>query len=236
MLTAKHGVKAKLPYLLDGGSDMSQKILQVLGKDDYNERKAAELCAASSAAAAAASAPAPAPLDPASPGGEIVIRDSPIHCLAPAPTWAPQRAVLTTLSNSIRQKQAKRKLTFEEPEVSGDEEEHVLTQSKKRVPEENSSLVPLMEEVRRREVEEEEEAENEMESESFLKLLNSRMEKPWTPLRELEEGLPYPICDVREASNQHGCRIVVKIRVPGVRTTDVYLPERFARILSEKDI
>ncbi|XP_039297863.1 uncharacterized protein LOC120354581 [Nilaparvata lugens] len=98
---------------------------------------------------------------------------------------------------------------------------------KKRVPEDDSSIVPLLRE---------EEEEVETEDEDFLRLLNSRTEKPWTPLRELEEGLPYPICDVREASNQHGRRIVLKIRVPGLRTTDVYLPERFTRILSTKDI
>ncbi|XP_039284149.1 uncharacterized protein LOC120351330 [Nilaparvata lugens] len=136
------------------------------------------------------------------------------------------------LSNNIKQKQGKRMLVFED--------EGVLTQSKKCVPEEdeNSSMVPLMKLQRREEEEEEEEVEieNEMESESFLRLLNSRTKKPWTPLRELEEGLPYPICDVREASNQHGRRIVLKIRVPGLRTTDVYLPERFTRISSTKDI
>ncbi|XP_039299148.1 uncharacterized protein LOC120354990 [Nilaparvata lugens] len=183
---------------------------------NYWQRKAA-LAAESSAAA-----PAPSPLsvEPPSPTGEIIIGDSPLQRLAPAPTWAPRHAVLSTQPN----KQAvKRRLVFED--------EGVLTQSKKRVLEEDSSIVPLL-----REEEEEVEIEDEMQSESFLRLLNSRTEKPWSPLRELEEGLPYPICDVREASNQHGRRIVLKIRVPGLRTTDVYLPERFTRILSTKDI
>ncbi|XP_039298422.1 uncharacterized protein LOC111054554 isoform X2 [Nilaparvata lugens] len=138
---------------------------------NYWQRKAAESCAASSAAAAAAAAaaPAPAPQDPTSPGGEIVIGDSPIQRLAPAPTWAPRRAVLTTLSNNIRQRQAKRKLTFEEPEVSSEEEEEVLTQSKKRaVMDEDSSLVPLMKEV---------EAELD-----FVQLINKSQPKPWVPL------------------------------------------------------
>ncbi|XP_039299301.1 uncharacterized protein LOC120355067 [Nilaparvata lugens] len=99
---------------------------------NYWQRKAAESCAASPAAAAAAAA-APALLDPASPGGEIIVGDSPIQRLAPAPTWAPWRAVLATLSNNIKQKQAKRKLVFEdEPEVSGDEEEEsIYSQTKK---------------------------------------------------------------------------------------------------------
>ncbi|XP_039285566.1 uncharacterized protein LOC120351680 [Nilaparvata lugens] len=211
---------------------------------NYWQQQKARSSAATSAATAAASAVSPASSS-ASPlkrqgiyvqrerGEEIVIPDSPLPQSTPT-TWAPRRAVLTTLSNNIKQKQGKRRLVFED--------EGVLTQSKKRVPEEheNSSIVPLMEEVQRREEEEEEEEEveieNEMESENFLRLLNSRTEKPWTPLRELEEGLPYPICDVREASNQHGRRIVLKIRVPGLRTTDVYLPERFSRILSTKDI
>ncbi|XP_039297598.1 uncharacterized protein LOC120354459 [Nilaparvata lugens] len=125
---------------------------------NYWQRKAAESCAASSAAAAAATSAASPTSSSASPlkrrgifvqrerGEEIIIGDSPLPQSTPT-TWAPRRAVLTTLSNSIRQKQAKRKLTFEEPEVSGEEEEEVLTQSKKRVPEENSSMLPLMEEV-----------------------------------------------------------------------------------------
>ncbi|XP_039298990.1 uncharacterized protein LOC120354923 [Nilaparvata lugens] len=147
-------------------------------------------------------------------GEEIVIPDSPLPQSTPA-TWAPRRAVLSTQPSK---QLVKRRLVFED--------EGVLTQSKKRVPEEDSSIVPLLRE----------EEGVETEDEDFLRLLNSRTEKPWTPLRELEEGLPYPICDVREASNQHGWRIVLKIRVPGLCTTDVYLPERFSRILSTKDI
>ncbi|XP_039285403.1 uncharacterized protein LOC120351608 [Nilaparvata lugens] len=207
---------------------------------NYWQQQKARSSAATSAAMAAASAVSPASSS-ASPlkrqgifvqrerGEEIVIPDSPLPQSTLA-TWVPRRAVLTTQPSK---QPVKRRLVFED--------EGVLTQSKKRVAEEdeNSSMVPLMKEVQRREEEEEEEEveiENEMESESFLRLLNSRTEKPWTPLRELEEGLPYPICDVREASNQHRRRIVLKIRVPGLRTTDVYLPERFTRILSTKDI
>ncbi|XP_039301125.1 uncharacterized protein LOC120356278 [Nilaparvata lugens] len=115
---------------------------------NYWQRKAVESRAASSAGAAASApasaAPAPAPQDTTSPGGEIVNGHSPIQRLAPAPTWAPRRAVLTMLSNNINQRQAKRKLTFEEAEDSGEEEDEVLTQSKKRaVMHEDSSLAPL---------------------------------------------------------------------------------------------
>ncbi|XP_039282973.1 uncharacterized protein LOC120351080 [Nilaparvata lugens] len=203
----------------------------------WQQQQKACSSAATSAATAAASAVSPTSSS-ASPlkrqgifvqrerGEEIVIPDSPLPQSTPA-TWAPWHAVLSTQPSK---QLVKRRLVFED--------EGVLTQSKKLVPEEdeNSSMVPLMKEVRRREEEEEVEIEDKMQSESFLRLLNSRTEKPWTPLRELEEGLPYPICDVREASNQHGRRIVLKIRVPGLRTTDVYLPERFTWILSTKDI
>ncbi|XP_039280203.1 uncharacterized protein LOC120350525 [Nilaparvata lugens] len=191
----------------------------------WQQKQKARSSAATSAAMAAASAVSAASSS-ASPlkrqgifvqrerGEEIVIPDSPLPQSTPA-TWAPRRAVLSTQPSK---QPVKRRLVFED--------EGVLTQSKKRVPEEDSSIVPLLRE----------EGEVETEDEDFLRLLNSRTEKPWTPLRELEEGMAYPICDVREASNQHGRRIVLKIWVPGLRTTDVYLPERFSRILSTKDI
>ncbi|XP_039278734.1 uncharacterized protein LOC120350232 [Nilaparvata lugens] len=189
----------------------------------WQQQQKARSSAATSAAMAAASAVSAASSS-ASPlkrqgifvqrerGEEIVILDSPLPQSTPA-TWAPRRGVLSTQPSK---QPVKRRLVFED--------ETVLTQSKKRVPEEDSSIVPLLRE------EEEVETEDEMQSESFLRLLNSRVEKPWTPLRELEEGLPYPICGVREASNQHGRRIVLKIQVPGLRTTDVYLTLR-VRIL-----
>ncbi|XP_039299380.1 uncharacterized protein LOC120355125 [Nilaparvata lugens] len=136
---------------------------------------------------------------------------------------------------NIRQKQAKRKLTFEEPDVSGEKEEEVLTQSKKRVPEENSSMLPLMEEVRRRE---EEEAENKMyvETEDLLAIINSRVEKPWTPLRQLVEDTAYPIVGVREITNQHGRHVILKVHLTSVRLTDIYMPERYSRSLTSKVI
>ncbi|XP_039298099.1 uncharacterized protein LOC120354722 [Nilaparvata lugens] len=202
---------------------------------NYWQRKAAESCAGLSAAAAAAAASAASPASSsASPlkrqgifvqrerGEEIIIGDSPLPQSLPT-TWALRRAVLTTLSNSIRERQAKRKLTFEEPEVSGEEEEEVLTQSKKRVPEENSSMLPLMEEVRRRE---EEEAENEMdvETEELLAIIN-HTEKPWTSLRQLVEDTPYPIVGVWQITNQHGRRVILKVHLTSVRLTDIYMPE-----------
>ncbi|XP_022200829.2 uncharacterized protein LOC111057681 [Nilaparvata lugens] len=185
---------------------------------NYWQRKAAESCAGSSAAAAAAAAsapasaaPAPAPQRPTSPGGEMVIPDSPIQRLRPAPTWAPRRAVLTTLSNNIRQRQAKRKLAFEEGEVSGEEEDEVLPQSKKRVVDEDSSLVPLIKEAEL----------------DFVQLVNKPLPKPWVPLRELEEDQPYRIVAAREHTNQHGRRIILKIINAGSKC-EVYLPQRFA--------
>ncbi|XP_039284199.1 uncharacterized protein LOC120351336 [Nilaparvata lugens] len=119
-----------------------------------------------------------------SPGGEIVLGDSPIQRLAPAATWAQRRAVLTTLPNN-RQKQGKRKLMFEEEaEVSGDEDESIFSQTKKHAGmDENSSMVPLMKELRRGE-------EDEME---FVRIVNAPMAKPWTPLRELAEDVPHSI-------------------------------------------
>ncbi|XP_039279858.1 uncharacterized protein LOC120350470 [Nilaparvata lugens] len=185
---------------------------------NYWQRKAAESRAASSAGAAASApasaAPAPAPQHPTSPGGEIVIPDSPIQRLAPAPMWAPRRAVLTTLSNKIKQRQTKRKLTFEEGEDSGEEEDEVLTQSKKRaVMHEDSSLAPLIKEV---------EAELD-----FVQLINKPLPKPWVPLRELKEDHPYRIVAVREDTNKHGRRVILKIINAGSKC-EVYLPQRFA--------
>ncbi|XP_039292590.1 uncharacterized protein LOC120353345 [Nilaparvata lugens] len=106
------------------------------------------------AADASAAAPAPSPLtvEPPSPG-EIVLGDSPVQHLAPPATWAPRHAVLTMLSNNnMKQKQGKRRLVFDEPEVSGDEDETIFSQTKKRAAvEDGSSLVPLMKEVQRAE-------------------------------------------------------------------------------------
>ncbi|XP_039297929.1 uncharacterized protein LOC120354628 [Nilaparvata lugens] len=158
---------------------------------NYWQRKAA-LAAESSATAAA---PSPLSVEPPSPAGEIIVGDSPLQRLAPAPTWAPRHAVLATLSNNIKQKQAKRKLVFEEePEVSGDEEEEsIYSQTKKRaVMEHDSSLAPLMKEV---------EGAGELD---FVQLINKPLPKPWIPLRELKEDLPYPIIGAREDTNKHG--------------------------------
>ncbi|XP_039287719.1 uncharacterized protein LOC111051573 [Nilaparvata lugens] len=141
----------------------------------------------------------------------MVISDSPIQRLRPAATWAPRRAVLTMLSNNIRQRQAKRKLAFEEGEVSGEEEDELLPQSKKRVVDEDSSLVPLIKEAEL----------------DFVQLVNKPLPKPWVPLRELEEDQPYRIVSAREHTNQHGRRIILKIINAGSKC-EVYLPQRFA--------
>ncbi|XP_039297419.1 uncharacterized protein LOC120354396 [Nilaparvata lugens] len=89
---------------------------------NYWQRKAA-LAAESSAAAPV---PSPRSVEPPSPGGEIVLGDSPLQCLAPPAILAPRRVVLTTLSNKTKQKQGKRRLTFEEGEVSGEEDEETI--------------------------------------------------------------------------------------------------------------
>ncbi|XP_039285320.1 uncharacterized protein LOC120351569 [Nilaparvata lugens] len=170
-------------------SPPSQRVL------DYWQRRAAESCGSSSAAGVSAPA-STGPQRSTSPGGETVIGDSPVQRLRPPATWAPRRAVLTTLSNNIRERQAaKRKLEFEEGEAST-EEDSLLPQSKKRMLEqEDSSLVPLIK-------------EGEM---GFVDLINKPVSKPWVPLRELEEDHPYRIVSVREHTNQHGRRIILKI-------------------------
>ncbi|XP_039298425.1 uncharacterized protein LOC120354791 [Nilaparvata lugens] len=173
-------------YVLPDSPPAQQRVL------NYWQHKAA-IPAESSAAAAA---PAPLNVEPASPGGEIIIGDSPIHRLAPAATWAPRRVVLTTLSNNIKQKQGKRRSVFDEPEVSGDEEEQsIYSQTKKRAGMDHaSSLAPLMKEV---------EGTGEVELD-FVQLINQPVPKPWIPLRELKEDVPYPIIAAREDSNKDG--------------------------------
>ncbi|XP_039278736.1 uncharacterized protein LOC120350233 [Nilaparvata lugens] len=153
----------------------------------------------------------------------IIIPDS---SPLPQATWAPRRAALTSVPAA--KQPVKRRLVF-------DDEPGVLTQSKKRVQlqeSQDSSIMSLL-----RETEEgEEEDELDRETDDFIRIINSRCEKPWTPLRELEEGLPYPIVDVREASNQHGRRIILKLYTPRMRSTEVYLPERFSEIVSSNDV
>ncbi|XP_039291455.1 uncharacterized protein LOC120353045 [Nilaparvata lugens] len=103
-------------FILPDSPPAHQRIL------NYWQQKAA-LAAELSAAAAA---PSPLTVESPSPGGKIVLGDSPLQWLAPAATWAPRRAVLATLSNKIKQKQGKRRLAFEEPEVSGEEDEETI--------------------------------------------------------------------------------------------------------------
>ncbi|XP_039299365.1 uncharacterized protein LOC120355112 [Nilaparvata lugens] len=140
-------------------------------------------------------------------GEEIAIPDSPLPQSTPA-TWALRRAVLSTQPSK---QPVKRRLVFED--------EGVLTQSKKRAGmDENSSMLPLMKELRRRE------EEDEME---FVTIVNAPTPKPWIPLRELKERTPYPIVGVREQTNIHGCCIILKIGNAGSEC-EVYLPQRFA--------
>ncbi|XP_039282907.1 uncharacterized protein LOC120351038 [Nilaparvata lugens] len=187
---------------------------------NYWQQKAA-LAAESSAAAPAHS---PLTMEPPLPG-KIVLRDSPVQRLAPPATWAPRRAVLTTLSNKIKQKQEKRRLAFEEPEVSREEDEQTIySQTKKRAGmEDNSSMVPLLEEVRRGE-------EDEMD---FVAIVNRPTAKSWMPLRELAEDVPHSIISAREETNHHGRRIILKMNISSTKKiSEVYLPQRFSSIIS----
>ncbi|XP_039301079.1 uncharacterized protein LOC120356242 [Nilaparvata lugens] len=84
----------------------------------------------------------------------IIIPDS---SPLPQATWAPRRAALTSVPAP---KQSVKRGLF----VDDDEEPGVLTQSKKRVVDEDSSITPLLRE--------EEEAENEMETEELLAIIN----------------------------------------------------------------
>ncbi|XP_039275113.1 uncharacterized protein LOC120349216, partial [Nilaparvata lugens] len=85
-----------------------------------------------------------------------------------------------------------------DPEVGGgEEEESICSQTKKRAAVENkSSLVTLMKEVQRAE----EDERREMDS---VQLINQPAPKPWVPLRELKEDVPYPIISAREHTNKH---------------------------------
>ncbi|XP_039285469.1 uncharacterized protein LOC120351637 [Nilaparvata lugens] len=148
----------------------------------------------------------------------IIIPDS---SPLPQATWAPRRAALTSVPAP---KQSVKRGLF----VDDDEEPGVLTQSKKRVVDEDSSITPLLRE-------EEEEAENEMETEELLAIIN-RTEKPWTPLRQLVENTPYPIVAVRQITNQHGRRIILKVHLTASRLTDIYMPERYTQGLTSKDV
>ncbi|XP_039298511.1 uncharacterized protein LOC120354804 [Nilaparvata lugens] len=181
---------------------------------NYWQQKAALTATAS----AAAGPPSRLTMEPPSPG-EIVLGDSPVQHLAPLATWASRCAVLTMLSNNIKQKQGKRRLVFDKAEVSGDKDKAIFSQTKKRALEDNSSLVPLMEEE-----------EDEMD---YVQLINRPVPKPWVPLKELKEDVPYPIISAREDCNKHGWHAILKIRnVGGKSQCEVYLPQRFASCIS----
>ncbi|XP_039297991.1 uncharacterized protein LOC120354666 [Nilaparvata lugens] len=101
-------------------------------------------------------------------------------------------------NNNMKQKQGKRRLVFDEPEVSGDEDETIFSQTKKRAAMENESLlVTLMKEVQRAE-------EDERREMDFVQLINQPAPKPWVSLRELKEDALYPIISARKHTNKHG--------------------------------
>ncbi|XP_039287845.1 uncharacterized protein LOC120352192 [Nilaparvata lugens] len=110
----------------------------------------------------------------------------------------------------MKQKQGKRRrLVFDKPEVSGDEDETIFSQTKKHAAMENkSSLVPLMKEVERAE-------EDERREMDFVQLINQPVPKPWVSLRELKEDAPYPIISARENTRKHGRRVIFKISNAG---------------------
>ncbi|XP_039299312.1 uncharacterized protein LOC120355071 [Nilaparvata lugens] len=206
-------------FILPDSSPAQEHIL------NYWQPKAALAAPASTAAGP----PSPLAVEPPS-SGEIVLSDSPVQHLAPPATWAPpQHAVLTMLSNNIKQKQGKRRLVFDEAEVRGDKDEAIFSQTKKCAVEDNSSLVPLMKEVLR--------AEEEEDEIDFVQLINRPAPKPWVPLEELKEDVLYPIISAREDSNKHGWHVILKIRNVGSKSQcEVYLPQQFASCISAEKI
>ncbi|XP_039288550.1 uncharacterized protein LOC120352380 [Nilaparvata lugens] len=123
---------------------------------------------------------------------EIIVPDTPPPQTRPV-DWAPCRVPLHNISN--RQQVLKRKM-FEDV-VSGEEDEDsILTQSKKQraYEGENSSLAPLLQQ-----------AAQEEHTLNFIGLINKPTPKPWIPLRELEDDIPLPIISVHETSIMHRC-------------------------------
>ncbi|XP_039299454.1 uncharacterized protein LOC120355190 [Nilaparvata lugens] len=144
-------------------------------------------------------------------GDELIIPDT------PPPShlgWAPKRVPLTTITTN--RQQGKRKLQFLE-----EEEETNFVPSQKRMSE-NTSMAPLLEEAAARD-----------DDEDFIALINNPSPKPWMPLRELAEDVPHAIISVREETNHHGRRIILKINIASTKKiSEVYLPQRFSSIIS----
>ncbi|XP_039297856.1 uncharacterized protein LOC120354574 [Nilaparvata lugens] len=143
---------------------------------------------------------------------ELIIPDT------PPPShlgWAPKRVPLTTITTN--RQQGKRKLQFLE------EEETNFVPSKKHMSE-NTSMAPLLEEAA---------ARDDDDDEDFITLINKPSPKPWVPLRELAEDVPHTIISVREETNHHGRRIILKINIASTKKiSEVYLPQRFSSIIS----
>ncbi|XP_039276238.1 uncharacterized protein LOC120349742 [Nilaparvata lugens] len=144
---------------------------------------------------------------------EFIVPDTPPSHLG----WAPRRVPLTTISNK---QQGKKKLYF----LEEDEEETNFVPSKKRMSE-NTSMAPLLEEAAAR--------DDDDDDEDFIALINKPSPKPWMPLRELAEDVPHTIISMREETNHHGRRIILKINIASTKKiSEVYLPQRFSSIIS----
>ncbi|XP_039297930.1 uncharacterized protein LOC120354630 [Nilaparvata lugens] len=128
---------------------------------------------------------------------EFIIPDTPPSHLG----WAPKRVPLTTISTN--KQQGKRKLHF----LEEDEEETNFVPSKKRMCE-NTSMAPLLEEAA---------ARDDDDDDDFIALINKPSPKPWMPLRELVEDVPHTIISVREETNHHGRRIILKIKIASTK-------------------
>ncbi|XP_039300176.1 uncharacterized protein LOC111061092 [Nilaparvata lugens] len=146
-------------------------------------------------------------------GDELIIPDTPPSSHL---GWAPKRVPLTTITSN--RQQGKRKLQFLE-----DEDETNFVPPKKHMSE-NTSMAPLLEEAS---------ARDDDDDEDFITLINKPTPKPWVPLRELAEDVPHGIIAVREETNHHGRRIILKINIASTKKiSEVYLPQRFSSIIS----
>ncbi|XP_039281856.1 uncharacterized protein LOC120350867 [Nilaparvata lugens] len=185
------------------------------------KKKIPSTSAAPPAAVAAASDPEESPLkrrgvfvERGMSSDEFIIPDTPPSHLG----WAPKRVPLTTITTN--RQQGKRKLQFLE-----EEEETNFVPSKKRMSE-NTSMAPLLEEAAARD-------DDDDDDEDFIALINKPSPKPWMPLRELAEDVPHTIISVREETNHHGRRIILKINIASTKKiSEVYLPQRFSSIIS----
>ncbi|XP_039297852.1 uncharacterized protein LOC120354571 [Nilaparvata lugens] len=196
-------------------------------KQQKKQQKSLSSAATSAATAVASTSGAPSSSSASDPlkkqgifvqdeDSSIIVGDS---SPLPQATWAPRRAALTSVP--APKQSVKRRLFVDDD----DEEPGVLTQSKKRAveeDEEDSSIMTLLQQ----------EEDEILPEEHFLTVINRYAPKPWTPLRELMEGTPYPIEDVREVCNQHGHR-VLKIRLSGKRMEQQTVIEKIKRLCAD---